>query len=460
MRLGRAGWRVAAAWPMGTRVLGAGTVALGVLAGVISCQGSGRSASTEPGVVESADASGLGPVAGRIAEPEIRVRIVAGAEGVTLAAVDGGELELRDPGGGVRRVRGSVRLGASDVSGAGGARGAAVGPIVAASVSGSGVRVDGRTIPGEVTVRPGSAKGVDATAELGMELYLEGVLAGELLTGWPEASYRAQAVAARSYALHERDRARRAGRAFDVESTTLDQVYAGANGDARARRAVQSTRGVVLVDRGRLLRAYYSSTCGDRPASALGVWGTEGGQAFNAAPALQAWPRPCPCDSSPLYRWRVARPEPELRARLRAWGAANGDVVRGIGEIRRIEVIERNPAGRPERHRVVDTAGGAYELRAESLRMASNHPAPGLAAITRETRVPSGDLTAEVGLAEVGLAGGGGGGDGGVVTFTGQGFGHGVGLCQWGAKGLAEAGEPWESIVRRYYPGAQLRTLW
>src|SRR5207248_1928652 len=100
-------------------------------------------------------------------------------------------------------------------------------------------------------------------------------------------AYEAQAVAARSYALHERERASALGLAFDVESSDKDQVYGGASASGPVREAVASTRGVVLMDGEKLLRAYFSSTCGGRAASARDTWPIGPGYEFNLAAPLQ-----------------------------------------------------------------------------------------------------------------------------------------------------------------------------
>ena len=105
---------------------------------------------------------------------------------------------------------------------------------------------------------PNPATRFDVIAELPMERYLPGVLAGELYAGWSFETYCAQAIAARSYAMHERARARLRGRAYDLEASTIDQAYVGEEAPKRARDAVDATRGLILTTaEGRLLRAYY-----------------------------------------------------------------------------------------------------------------------------------------------------------------------------------------------------------
>ncbi|MEO1512726.1 MAG: hypothetical protein AAFU70_11685, partial [Planctomycetota bacterium] len=87
-----------------------------------------------------------------------------------------------------------------------------------------------------------------------------------------------------------------------------------------------------------------------------------------------------------------------------------------------------------------------YRVSSENLRVAMNTTAPGQPAITRQTRVPSGDLEATVAS--------------GRVVLRGRGFGHGVGLCQFGAQGYAEQGHSAERMLRRFYPGARIERLY
>jgi stage II sporulation protein D len=287
---------------------------------------------------------------------------------------------------------------------------------------------------------------VDIAAELPMETYIAGVASAELVRGWSLAAFEAQAVAARSYAVHQRARARSSERWYDLDSTTRDQAFNGLTDDPTAIEAASGTRGILLTWRGEVLRAYYSSTCGGRPASAADVWTTGRGHEFNRPPPLQGRERRCPCDASPLHRWERERPAPGVAARVKAWGTAMRHPVRNLSGLRGIEIEETNEVDRPSAYRLRDSNGKRYVLSAEELRVATNRGVRGQPKITRATRLPSGDFVASV--------------SGGVVTFTGRGFGHGVGLCQFGAQGLAEEGETWLDIVGRYYPGARIERRW
>ncbi|MCC6678195.1 MAG: SpoIID/LytB domain-containing protein [Phycisphaerales bacterium] len=308
----------------------------------------------------------------------------------------------------------------------------------------SAIRLDGASYPGALVLRADSGPGTfDAVATMSIEEYLPGVLVKELWANFPKASFEAQAVASRSYALHERERARREGRRFDVESSTADQVFGGATSNAVANRAVVDTRGIVLVDRGQLLRAYFSSTCGGRPASAADTWPSSGANAFNLAAPLRAQRRDYACNGSKWYRWTTVRSDDDVSQRIRAWGRANGSPVGGIGRLRAVKVTDRNEADRPSRYLLTDDRGREFKLAAEDLRRACNQEVPELPALTQEQIVRSGDLEADFWADK--------------VNIRGRGWGHGVGLCQWCAKGFADRKLHYQEILARFYPGAQLR---
>ena len=294
----------------------------------------------------------------------------------------------------------------------------------------------------ELIARSESPGRFDVIESVPIERYLPGVLAKELYPNFHEQAYEAQAIAARTYAMHERERRMRIGSAFDVESSTKDQAYGGATAHPRALEAVKNTRGQVLTWEGDLLRAYYSSTCGDRAASAGDTWPVGAGFEFNSAGPIQSHDRVCACSDSPRHRWSVSRGAYDVTQRMRAWGQRAGHSIRGMSRVRSVDVLKRNEMGRPSRYRVRDDRGKAYELSAEQLRVSFNVERRDGKKITSKERVLSGDIRVDV--------------RGDTVHVTGRGFGHGVGLCQFGAHGLAKQGLGARSILRRYYPGAKV----
>lgn len=284
----------------------------------------------------------------------------------------------------------------------------------------------------------------DVIELVGLETYLPGVVSSELLPNWSLTAFKAQTVAARSYAIHEQQRSRSRGEVFDLESNQWDQVYSGAVEHAVAKRAVAETRGMVLTTEGRILRAYYSSTCGGRPNAAKNVWPTGPGFEFNLDAPIQGTQGPeTACAFSPRNRWTATRPRDELVKRLAGYGRDNNLAIRNLDGLTRVEPVEKTIDGRPTTYRIFDAKGRWYPLSAEQLRSACNWSGgSGLPALTRETRVWSGDVEFKI--------------EGDKVTITGRGFGHGVGMCQYGAEGMSRAGKDFQSILMHYYPGAKL----
>lgn len=288
-----------------------------------------------------------------------------------------------------------------------------------------------------------SPRAFDLIESVAIEEYLRGVVTAEMFASWPRGAFQAQAVVARSYAIHQRQLARAQGAKFDLESNVRDQAYKGVTDNTTAALAVLDTRGAVLAWNGSVLRAYYSSTTGGRAASARDTWPIIKGFEYNLAGPLQTGPRDATLGrTSPWFRWQVTRTRADLSARLRAWGQAAGHPVKHLREVVGVRLATSNDQGRPSRFVLTDSTGATYTLQAEQLRFACNAEAPGLAAITRETRVHSSDVQWAI--------------DGAGVTITGRGFGHGVGMCQYSAKELADRGEKWREIVTTFYPGAQL----
>jgi stage II sporulation protein D len=174
------------------------------------------------------------------------------------------------------------------------------------------------------------------------------------------------------------------------------------------------------------------------------VWPTNGGYEYNLDAPIQAHHREHYCTQSSLYRWEVTREKDELLKRIREWGRQNGSEAASLESLRVVTVARTNRDGRPAAYRIRDANGRAYELRAEDLRLACNQNVPGLTEVVlRKTRLASNDFEMEV--------------IGSSVVVKGRGFGHGVGLCQWCIKGMADRGISWREIVPRFYPGAELQ---
>jgi stage II sporulation protein D len=444
-------------------------VAMGAVVSVLSCQ-----TSEEP----RAGRQPLRPVPSphfglASAEPDVRVRIRTRAASAAITAP--GLVAVRPLGTTaapvVLRAPVTITMGASGISTKDGAQsvrdwGFAVDLEIQAELPDpdrATMAVDGTRYPGKLTVRGRwreTAKAFDLISTLAMETYIAGVLQKELYDGWPKQSYQAQAIAARSYAAHERARARASSRPYDVESSTLDQAYGGLATRLVAIEAAKATRGMMLVDDATgVLRAYYSSCCGGRPATAAAIWPTTSGFEFNRAAPLQGPPRDHACERAPVYTWEVVRRNDELARRIRAWAREAGKRMATLDRIKSIVPTERNAAGKPNGYLITDVRNQTFRLGAEEMRVACNEGDPGVPGSPAVLPLPdirNGPEHVRSNDLEFIIASPGSPAASGEIRIRGRGFGHGVGLCQYCAKGFAERGETAEAMLSLFYPGARV----
>jgi len=299
------------------------------------------------------------------------------------------------------------------------------------------VAIDGSHYPGSARLVRREDGGIDTINIVPLESYLPGVLARELYADWRLDTYLAQAVAARSFAVTE-IAFWRTRRHFDVVAGQASQAYIGQTGHAASLRAVNETRGVFLLWDGKVVPGYYSSSCGGHSASAVDAISPH---PVNDIPPLAARPAQECCRWSPMWRWNVNRPTNEAARRIVAWAATRGDVsVPALEDVHRIEATAVNENGRPVRYRVTDRRNANAELLAEHLRFALNHSGGSLSPPKDPIRSSHFSST----------------NTGSTIRMEGRGFGHGAGLCQFGAEGFARRGVRWTEILGAYYRGARL----
>lgn len=295
-----------------------------------------------------------------------------------------------------------------------------------------GLRVEGKRFPGRLRLHGEGAR-LSAVNVVDVEDYLPGVLAGELPGSWLPEAYKAQAVASRSFALYSK-RQRPPTATYDVRAGVASQVYRSLDDRGAAapilRRAVADTAGEVLTFQGRLVHAYFHSTCGGVNEPADLCWAGEPMSRPLAGGARCEW-----CTASTRYRWGpVVWGKDELLAKLRR--SEPGRFGTGFTRLTSIEVVSRSPvSGRPATLRLHAGRGAAVDMSAYDFRLKVSEGEP------RDRTLPSSfcDIVDQ----------------GSRVSFTaGRGFGHGVGLCQWGCQGQAQAGRSYRDMLAVYYPGA------
>ena len=248
-----------------------------------------------------------------------------------------------------------------------------------------------------------------------VDRYLQGVLPLEAPPSWPQAALAAQAIVARTFALARRS----LSRAYDVRADEGDQRWGGVDAEtAPTSAAVQLTRGQTLTYGGGPVAAFYSSCCGGHTADIASAWGGA------PLPYLRGVADPH-CVPAPDYRWRRELPLSQVIA---AFGARTG------GTIASAKLDDADDTGRP---RIVVLTGS----ETISVPMAAFRRALGSEAIRsawlRALHVEGTDATAR-------------------LVVEGSGRGHGVGLCQWGARYFAASGGSAADILAFYFPGTAI----
>ncbi|MFC1639700.1 SpoIID/LytB domain-containing protein [Gemmatimonadota bacterium] len=299
--------------------------------------------------------------------------------------------------------------------------------------------VNGREYRGSVEVISNGAT-LTTVNVVSTEAYLRGVVGVEmgLRQRNERAALEAQAIASRTYALKNRGRFRAAG--FDLRAGVQDQAYLGVERETElGSEAVRSTAGLVVTYRGDLISAFFHSTCGYSTASPAEAFRT-----VQAVPYLRPVSDRRPstgyyCDLSPRFRWTVEWEGNELRDILRQTVptllGVNAELV---DEVYAVRVQTLGPSRRVTELRL-QVGSGEIPVYGPDLRRVF---------LTPERR-PLGSTAIEISTER--LAGGGT-----SARITGAGWGHGVGMCQWGALGRARAGQTAQEILQTYYQGTRL----
>ena len=280
-----------------------------------------------------------------------------------------------------------------------------------------------------------------------VEDYLRGVVPLEIgVNRGPEdqAAVEAQAIAARSYtwvrlaaAVDARQTTPRAD--FDMVATVSDQVYGGADAEREATdRAVRTTAGLVLKFGGRIVDAPYSASCGGQTAAPEEVWRT--GPSTYLRRVSDRIPGAADryyCDIAPRFAWTREFTSAELDAAVSSYLRAYSEVPpSGPGHVRGFSVDGRTPSGRVANATFL-AERGTFGVRGNDVRFVLRRPG---GEILNSTYFSVSTVAARDGsLAR--------------LEIRGNGYGHGVGMCQWGAIGRARAGQSARAILAAYYPG-------
>jgi len=408
---------------------------------VASCTARPTTATTDSGAIERGQVR------------EVRVALQTNARRVSLSASGG--WQLSDNGGANTIVRagaedawiiepaGSLLLRANRADAMPTA--SRPGPLIARPVDSRAlISVNGKRYRGEIAI-VATDSGMLVVNRLDVESYLRGVVPLEIGTRrvpGEAAAIAAQAIAARSYTYIRLGGLR--ARPFDLVATVFDQVYGGADAETMlADQAVSATEGLVLTFRGRVVSAPYHSTCGGSTASASEVWRAPDESFLRPVSDRIPGTARYYCDVSPRFRWTRSFDAPALSATLAKYLSAYAAVpARGVGITRDVTVDGSTPSGRVRTLGVL-ADGRRYALRGNDIRFVLRSPGGEILNSTYFTVHAEHDAAGAVSL----------------LTLRGAGYGHGIGMCQWGAIGRARTGQDFRTILATYYPGTSVATV-
>lgn len=313
------------------------------------------------------------------------------------------------------------------------------GPVVIRPMTPSSfVMWNGKRYRGELVITA-TDSGLLVVNELPMDDYLRGVVPLEIgnRTSAEFAAVQAQAVAARTYAYKHLN----STRPFDMYATVQDQVYGGGDAEKpQSDTAIMTTVDVVVLYNGQPITTPYHSTCGGSTAGVSEVWYDQPDQPY-LRPVSDRIPgtNNFYCDPSPRFSWTQSYDAAGLRAVMEKYLATYTNAPKnGLAKITDIREQGRTPSGRIAAL-TVQTESGSYTLRGNDIRFVLRDPKGAILnstyfTFTRETS----------------------GGEVSALNANGRGYGHGIGMCQWGAIGRARAGQNYRTILETYYPGTTI----
>ncbi len=280
------------------------------------------------------------------------------------------------------------------------------------------IYIDGRAFRGSVDILRKDNMKLMVINRCPLEEYLYGVLHNEISHRWPIEAIKTQAIAARTFALYQARQNKSQG--YDLTNDIYSQVYSGATSERWATtRAVKLTAGKVLTYKSDIFPAYYHATCGGHTEDASNLWNID-------LPCLKG--AACNyCKESPHYKWTKSIPLNDIGKKLDDNGYK-------LGSIKEVSALSRNNSGRIDKIEIKDDAGVSCILTAKDFRQ-----------MMGPNDIRSANFEPSI--------------SGDKLVLKGIGWGHGVGMCQWGAKGQSEKGKTAEEILEFYYPGTEITTI-
>lgn len=299
--------------------------------------------------------------------------------------------------------------------------------------------IEKKKFRGLVKVLP-DGKNVQLINILYIEDYLRGVVPPELGKR-PEAeieAVKAQAIAARTYAMAHLKQY--INQPYDMKNSIIDQVYEGFNiEDKVVNKAVDATAGEVLFYNDDFVNAYYHSTCGGMTDDIEKVWDRK------ESPYLKAVQDGDACKWSKYFNWTEKFTEKQLRGRLEQYLSSDRGRDLRIGKIKDITIAELTPGGRVGKM-YVTTDNDKFTFNKDRIRWVVGRTS------NPDLILPSDRFALNISRDGSGYVT--------EVVFQGSGYGHGVGMCQCGAIGMARNSKSYSEILLTYYTGVEIKKLY
>lgn len=260
-----------------------------------------------------------------------------------------------------------------------------------------------------------------------IETYIEGVVPYEIVPSWTDEMLKVQAVIVRNYALANLGRHKEQG--YDLCSDVHCQVYKGFSKKEdlkeRVHKVVKETKGIVLVgkDNQKLIQTYYHATCGGATENVSEAWSETTQQPWLISVKCNF------CKNSPYYKWSYTITQEKFFEVLRKEGFSLGR------KIYRINIISKTKSGRAKEVEVV-SENSKFTINTKDLRRILGYSA------LKSTKIYEIDINSK------------------YITFYGYGWGHGVGLCQWGANEATVKGKNFKEVLEYYYPNTKINKIY
>ncbi|MBF0253761.1 MAG: SpoIID/LytB domain-containing protein [Candidatus Omnitrophica bacterium] len=272
---------------------------------------------------------------------------------------------------------------------------------------------------GHITLQRISDENLMVVNTVDVEEYLYGVLFHEVGSWWPMEALKAQAVASRTYALYQKKE--RTGKPFDVYNNQSSQMYGGAGSErGRSSDAVDATRGEVMTYEEKIFPTFFHATCGGVTRNASELWNID-------LPPLRGGVECSSCWFSPHYSWKTDVGLRELEDLLTERGVWRGEITALL------------PG-------VVSPSGHLLDVVIQG-------PVQSKTILVKDLRLWVGPTVIRSEKFELSQSRG-------RINFVGRGWGHAVGMCQWGALGQAIVRKRYDEILEFYYPGSKLTKLY